>query len=341
MGVVAGTAVAFRDGSGDARVGRVGVCGGRGVRTPCRVAGGDRGRNACVARGALRVPRLGEPASARDCDGGHGSARLHACLRALTRALQPAVGWPSAAHRRRRRGRDRRDPRRGWRRRRVIRRLERNQARDVVQGRTRAGRGVPKGDRRVLAACDRHRHRAHRVHQPQGAHQGRAGTGAGARGQSNARDLDHVRHHAVRARRHGREHDRRRRRPRIPTHRVDDHAVRLRHRRREHGHRVDDRGAGTRAEGRQCLRCVPRRGVPALGHLVDERPDRRQERRGYGRRLPGDPRVRAAQHLARLTFWSVNRDRACAKPATKAADDCSGVAQVPYAFTSVVTQYAG
>ena len=46
-------------------------------------------------------------------------------------------------------------------------------------------------------------------------------------------------------------------------------------------------------------------------------------------------------HLARLTFWSVNRDRPCAKPAVKAADDCSGVAQAPYAFTNVVTQYAG
>ena len=45
-------------------------------------------------------------------------------------------------------------------------------------------------------------------------------------------------------------------------------------------------------------------------------------------------------HLARLTYWAVNRDRACATPGTLAAS-CSGVAQTPYAYTNVVAQYHG
>jgi chitinase len=45
-------------------------------------------------------------------------------------------------------------------------------------------------------------------------------------------------------------------------------------------------------------------------------------------------------HLGRFTFWSVNRDRACAVPNTL-SDACSGVSQAPYAFTSVIAQYQG
>jgi len=48
-----------------------------------------------------------------------------------------------------------------------------------------------------------------------------------------------------------------------------------------------------------------------------------------------------SHHIARLTFWSVNRDRACATAATKAADNCSGIAQTPYQFTELVAGYAG
>jgi chitinase len=47
-----------------------------------------------------------------------------------------------------------------------------------------------------------------------------------------------------------------------------------------------------------------------------------------------------ANHLARFTFWSVDRDRPC--PTGQAASDsCSGVAQAPYAFTSIVAGYHG
>jgi chitinase len=46
------------------------------------------------------------------------------------------------------------------------------------------------------------------------------------------------------------------------------------------------------------------------------------------------------KHLARLTFWSVNRDRACAG-ATTGADECSGVSQSPYAYSDLVAQYSG
>ncbi|MFI6444015.1 chitinase [Kitasatospora sp. NPDC050543] len=47
-----------------------------------------------------------------------------------------------------------------------------------------------------------------------------------------------------------------------------------------------------------------------------------------------------AHHLARFTFWAVNRDRQC--PAgTPAGDSCSGISQAPYAFTKMVAQYHG
>jgi chitinase len=47
-----------------------------------------------------------------------------------------------------------------------------------------------------------------------------------------------------------------------------------------------------------------------------------------------------ANHLARLAFWSINRDRECAGQNTT-ADACSGVAQQPYAYSEVIAQYQG
>ncbi|WP_317617749.1 chitinase [Streptomyces sp. SDr-06] len=44
-------------------------------------------------------------------------------------------------------------------------------------------------------------------------------------------------------------------------------------------------------------------------------------------------------HIARFTFWAVNRDRQCSSGG--AGDSCSGVSQSPYAFTKIVSQYAG
>jgi chitinase len=46
-----------------------------------------------------------------------------------------------------------------------------------------------------------------------------------------------------------------------------------------------------------------------------------------------------AHHLARLAFWSVNRDLPCTPDST--ADTCSGIDQVPYAFTSILARYRG
>lgn len=45
-------------------------------------------------------------------------------------------------------------------------------------------------------------------------------------------------------------------------------------------------------------------------------------------------------HLARFTFWAVNRDRQCAG-AQNAGEDCSGITQQPYAFTDVIARYHG
>ena len=44
-------------------------------------------------------------------------------------------------------------------------------------------------------------------------------------------------------------------------------------------------------------------------------------------------------HVARLTFWSVNRDRQCATGLD--ADSCSGVSQSQYAYTKIFVQYTG
>ncbi|GAA3184413.1 MULTISPECIES: chitinase [Streptomyces] len=44
-------------------------------------------------------------------------------------------------------------------------------------------------------------------------------------------------------------------------------------------------------------------------------------------------------HLARFTFWSVNRDRSCTRGLD--ADSCSGVKQAQYDYTKVVARYHG
>ncbi len=43
-----------------------------------------------------------------------------------------------------------------------------------------------------------------------------------------------------------------------------------------------------------------------------------------------------AHHLARMTFWAVNRDRAC-----HPAHECSGIAQTPLEFTDLLAGYRG
>jgi chitinase len=45
-------------------------------------------------------------------------------------------------------------------------------------------------------------------------------------------------------------------------------------------------------------------------------------------------------HLARVTFWSVNRDRPCTG-GSPASDSCSGIAQQPLAFTSILSRFHG
>jgi chitinase len=45
-------------------------------------------------------------------------------------------------------------------------------------------------------------------------------------------------------------------------------------------------------------------------------------------------------HLARFTFWAVNRDRQCTA-GQNAGEDCSGVTQQPYAFADVIARYHG
>ena len=47
-----------------------------------------------------------------------------------------------------------------------------------------------------------------------------------------------------------------------------------------------------------------------------------------------------ANHLARLTFWSVNRDRPC-PPGTAPGNTCSGIAQVADQFTTLTAGFTG
>jgi cellulose binding protein with CBM2 domain len=47
-------------------------------------------------------------------------------------------------------------------------------------------------------------------------------------------------------------------------------------------------------------------------------------------------------HLARFTYWSVNRDRQCPTPeAGSTSGSCSSVTQTPWEFTRIVAQYTG
>ncbi len=46
-----------------------------------------------------------------------------------------------------------------------------------------------------------------------------------------------------------------------------------------------------------------------------------------------------AEHLARLTFWAVNRDRPCSDGLSIQAGSCSGINQTAYAFTDLLSGY--
>ena len=46
-----------------------------------------------------------------------------------------------------------------------------------------------------------------------------------------------------------------------------------------------------------------------------------------------------AHHIARLAFWSVNRDRGC--PGGGLQESCSGIAQNDWQFTSITAGFTG
>jgi chitinase len=48
-----------------------------------------------------------------------------------------------------------------------------------------------------------------------------------------------------------------------------------------------------------------------------------------------------SEHLARLTFWAVNRDRQCTGRLSLSAGSCSGIGQSSYALTDLVSQFHG
>jgi hypothetical protein len=48
-----------------------------------------------------------------------------------------------------------------------------------------------------------------------------------------------------------------------------------------------------------------------------------------------------AKHAAWLTYWSLNRDRACTTTGGWAPGNCSAISQAKWAFTKIVARYAG
>jgi hypothetical protein len=47
------------------------------------------------------------------------------------------------------------------------------------------------------------------------------------------------------------------------------------------------------------------------------------------------------RHLARVSFWSVNRDRRCGSGLSLSAGSCSGISQNTYDFTKALATYTG
>jgi chitinase len=45
------------------------------------------------------------------------------------------------------------------------------------------------------------------------------------------------------------------------------------------------------------------------------------------------------KHLARVSFWAVNRDRPCTGGLSEDAGDCSGVSQAPFAYSDLLASY--
>lgn len=76
-------------------------------------------------------------------------------------------------------------------------------------------------------------------------------------------------------------------------------------------------------------------GISTMNGLTDE-PDETVGVADYQRILT----YARTNHLARLTFWSVNRDRPCPSGAA-AGDSCSGIAQSPGQFTALTAGYTG
>jgi hypothetical protein len=48
-----------------------------------------------------------------------------------------------------------------------------------------------------------------------------------------------------------------------------------------------------------------------------------------------------AHHLARMSFWAVNRDRPCKTSGAAPEEECSGIAQQPFSFTELLAGYHG
>lgn len=75
-------------------------------------------------------------------------------------------------------------------------------------------------------------------------------------------------------------------------------------------------------------------GISSMNGRTDEA-DETVEPRDFETML----RYVRAHHLARFTFWSLNRDRPCG--GLRSGDACSGIAQRPWAFTRIVGRYRG
>ena len=259
----------------------------------------------------------------------------------LSKGMQPRVGRRRPLLGGADSGGDRSDPRGGRRSRRVVRRLERQEAR---QRRARRPAALAAAYQKVIDAYslqrDRHRHRARRVQQQEGA---RAGD-RGARGACRAR----TRASRSRSRWGPKKPDPNRRsqpdraKPRrsASSRRVDDHAVRLRPPATDMGHASIRALEGLAARSRRRLWHLARRRLRARRHLIDERADRRS----LTRRSASKTSRRCLRSRSGTTSRAAPSGRSIATgraPARSPKAKMQRHRQAPFAFSDVVARYHG
>ena len=138
----------------------------------------------------------------------------------------------------------------------------------------------------------------------------------------------------------GAQPDRRRGRGGAAPGQLDDHAVRLRAAASGSMAAASIQALEALARGAGLgLRHLRSRRLRTGGDLDHERRHRRTRRRRVGEQDFAKILAFAGErHLARVSFWSVNRDRPCGGGAPE--EECSGIPQAPLAFSALLAGYS-